>query len=58
MIERDTPLRGLVEGGTEMGARVSARLLQTIFFPGSALHDLAVVVAGGEIKAAVRPEAA
>jgi diadenylate cyclase len=52
VIVRDTPLRGLVEGGTELGARVSARLLQTIFFPGSALHDLAVVIAGGEIKAA------
>lgn len=52
VIERDTPLRGLVEGGTEIGARVSSRLIQTIFFPGSALHDLAVVISGGEIKAA------
>jgi diadenylate cyclase len=52
VLERETPLRGLVEGGTPLGAQVSARLLQTIFFPGSALHDLAVVIGGNEIQAA------
>jgi diadenylate cyclase len=52
VIERQTPLKGLVEGGTHLGAKVSARLLQTIFFPGSALHDLAVVIHNDEIRAA------
>ncbi len=52
VIERESSLKGLVEGGTVMNSAVSARLLQTIFFPGTALHDLAVVVSGGEIKAA------
>lgn len=52
VIERQTPLKGLVEGGTAIHGQVTARLLQTIFFPGSALHDLAVVVQGDQIKAA------
>lgn len=51
-LERTSGLRGLVEGGTPMDAELSARLLQTIFFPGSALHDLAVVVRGQRIVAA------
>lgn len=52
VIERETPLKSLVDGGTVLHAAVSARLLQTLFFPGTALHDLAVVVRGGEILAA------
>lgn len=53
VIEREIGLRGLVkEGGTPIGGAVSARLLQTIFFPNSALHDLAVVIADGMIQAA------
>lgn len=52
VIERDVGLRGLVEGGTDINATISSRLLQTIFFPGSALHDLAVVVRGTTLAAA------
>lgn len=52
VLERDTALKGLVEGGTTINAEVSARLLQTIFFPGSALHDLAVLIHEGTIRAA------
>ena len=52
VLERESGLKGLVEGGTPLHARVSARLLQTIFFPGSALHDLAVIIKGGEVIAA------
>lgn len=51
-IERQSGLKGLTEGGTAMDAELSARLLQTIFFPGSALHDLAVVVRGQRVVAA------
>lgn len=51
-IERQTPLGGLVEGGTPLNALLSSRLLQTIFFPGAALHDLAVIVNGKTIRAA------
>jgi diadenylate cyclase len=52
VVEREHRLKGLVEGGTAIQGQVSARLLQTIFFPGSALHDLAVIVRGGEVVAA------
>jgi diadenylate cyclase len=52
VLERQVGLKGLIEGGTPMGARVSARLLQTIFFPGTALHDLAVLIKGNIVEAA------
>lgn len=52
VIERSIPVAGAVEGGTPMNAELTSRLLQTIFFPGSALHDLAVVLKGKRIAAA------
>lgn len=52
VIEREIGLRATVEGGTVLGAELSSRLLQTIFFPGTALHDLAVVIKGRVIHAA------
>ncbi|MBX3381270.1 MAG: diadenylate cyclase CdaA [Phycisphaeraceae bacterium] len=52
VIERSIAVAGAVEGGTPMNAELSSRLLQTIFFPGSALHDLAVVIKGKRIAAA------
>lgn len=52
IIERQIGLRGLVEGGTRLNALLTPQILQTIFFPGTALHDLAVVVRGREIEAA------
>ncbi|MFA6043775.1 MAG: diadenylate cyclase CdaA [Phycisphaerales bacterium] len=52
VIERQIGLTGLTEGGTPMNALLSARLLQTIFFPGSALHDLAVIIKDRTIKSA------
>lgn len=44
VLQRQVGVAGLVEGGTPLNAELTSRLLQTIFFPGSALHDLAVVV--------------
>ena len=52
VIERQTQLGGITEGGTLLNAELSAPLLQTIFFPGSALHDLAVVVKGRRLVSA------
>ena len=52
VIQRQVGLEGLVEGGTPMEAVLTSRLLQTIFFPGTALHDLAVVVKGKVVHAA------
>jgi diadenylate cyclase len=51
-IERQIGLTGIIEGGTVLNAELTSRLLQTIFFPGSALHDLAVVIRGRTIYAA------
>lgn len=52
VLERQVQLEGLTEGGTLLKAELSARLLQTIFHPGTALHDLAVIVRGKVIHAA------
>ncbi|MFG0305191.1 MAG: diadenylate cyclase [Phycisphaerales bacterium JB040] len=52
VVERVVGLKGLTEGGTVLNAELSARLLQTIFYPGSALHDLAVIVRGKRVHAA------
>ena len=51
-IERQTNLRYIVEGGTRVDAAVSDDLLNTIFWPGSALHDMGVVISGDKIIAA------
>ncbi len=51
-LERETGLEDVARSGTRIGARVSAELLQTIFFPASPLHDGAVVIRGEEILAA------
>lgn len=52
VIERSVGLRVMTEGGETIDADVSDRLLRAIFFPGSALHDLAVVIRGSRIYAA------
>jgi diadenylate cyclase len=52
VIERQVGLTGVVEGGTVLNADLTSRLLQTIFFPGSALHDLAVIVRGRTVHSA------
>lgn len=51
-IVRNVGLGGIVEGGTRLNADVSAALLQSIFWPNSALHDLGVVIEGRKIVAA------
>lgn len=51
-IQRDVGLSGIVEEGVRLDARLSAELLNTIFWPGSALHDLGVVIQNGRIAAA------
>jgi diadenylate cyclase len=51
-IERNVGLGGLVEGGVVLDATISARLLQSIFWPNNPLHDLGVVVRGDRVAAA------
>jgi diadenylate cyclase len=48
-IERDTGLGGIAESGTRINADLSAELLETIFFPNTALHDLGVIISQGRI---------
>jgi len=51
-IERLVGLGGLVQTGTSVDAEVSAGLLNTIFYPGSALHDMGVIISNGRVAAA------
>jgi len=51
-IERSARLGGLIEGGIRINAEVSARLLESIFWPNSPLHDLGVIIRGSRILAA------
>lgn len=51
-IERQVGLGGIVEAGIRVDADVSKELLNTIFWPGSALHDMGVILRGDRIVAA------
>ena len=51
-IERDVGLGGLGETGTILNANLTPELLDTIFWPGSMLHDMGVVIRNGKISAA------
>ncbi|MCC5829247.1 MAG: diadenylate cyclase CdaA [Phycisphaeraceae bacterium] len=51
-LERQVGLRALIETGTKIDALVSSELLNTIFWPGSALHDMGVVISEDRIVAA------
>ena len=51
-IEQEVGLEEYAQAGSRQRVRVSAEMLQTIFTPGSPLHDGAVIVVGDEIRAA------
>ncbi|MHC4480486.1 MAG: diadenylate cyclase CdaA [Planctomycetota bacterium] len=51
-IEREVGLRGYVEGGIRLDAEVSAELIKTIFWPGTPLHDGAIVIRQQRVAAA------
>lgn len=52
VVERRVALGEFIETGVRLDSNVSAELLKTIFFPGTALHDMAAVVRGDRIVAA------
>ena len=52
VLEGETGLEEYIESGERIDADVSARLLTTIFFPGTPLHDGAVIIRGDRIIAA------
>ena len=51
-IERQVGLVALTEGATLVDAVVSSSLLNTIFYPGSALHDMGVIIRNARVAAA------
>jgi diadenylate cyclase len=51
-LERETKLTEYIESGVVIDASLSKRLLESIFYPGSPLHDGAVIVQGSRVAAA------
>lgn len=51
-VERSVGLGGIIESGSQVNGRLTATLLNTIFYPGSPLHDMGVVIREGRIAAA------
>jgi diadenylate cyclase len=51
-VERDVRLGTLIESGMPLDAQLTSELLVTIFWPGSPLHDMGVIIRGGRIAAA------
>jgi diadenylate cyclase len=52
VLERQVALGEFIETGVRLDARVTADLLKTIFYPGTPLHDMAVVIRGDRMVAA------
>ncbi len=52
VIERRVALGEFIETGVRLEANVTAELLKTIFYPGTILHDMAVVIRGDKAIAA------
>ncbi|MGA1980197.1 MAG: diadenylate cyclase CdaA [Sedimentisphaerales bacterium] len=52
VIEKKVALGEFIETGVRIDAMVTAELLKTIFYPGTALHDMAVIVRGDRAVAA------
>jgi diadenylate cyclase len=51
-IERSVGLEGIIQAGTRIDGQLSADLLKSIFWPGTALHDMGVVIRGDRVLAA------
>jgi diadenylate cyclase len=52
VIERQVALGEFISGGVMIDAQVTSELLRTIFYPGTPLHDMAVVIRGDRMIAA------
>ncbi len=52
VIERDIEIKDIIATGVIMDSEISPQLLVNIFVPKTPLHDGAVVISGGRIKAA------
>lgn len=54
-VTREVGLAGLAEKGVSVDAKVTRELLETIFQPGSALHDMGVIIQDDRVVAASCP---
>jgi uncharacterized protein (TIGR00159 family) len=52
VIEQDVPLENYEKTGDIINADINSRLIENIFFKNSPLHDGALIVADGRLKAA------
>ncbi len=52
VLEKHTGLSELIDNGVPVNATIKSQLLETIFFPGSPLHDGAVIIRDGVVAAA------
>lgn len=52
VIEKQVALGEFIDTGVRIDARVTADLVRTIFHPGTALHDMAVIIRGDRVIAA------
>ena len=52
VIEKQVALGEFIDTGVRIDARVTADLIRTIFHPGTALHDMAVIIRGDRVIAA------
>ncbi len=51
-VERTVGLGALMETGTLLDAELNPSVLNTIFYPGTALHDMGVIIRNGRVAAA------
>jgi len=52
VLERDIEIKDIIATGVQLDAEISPQLIVNIFVPNTPLHDGAIVVSGGRIKAA------
>jgi diadenylate cyclase len=52
VVERNDSVDSIIQKGTTIGAMVSPKLLETIFYPGNPLHDGAVLIKGNQVVSA------
>lgn len=52
VIEQQVALGEFIDTGVRIDAKITADLLRTIFHPGTALHDMAVIIRGDRVIAA------
>ena len=52
VIEQRVALGEFIETGVRIDAKVTSDLLRTIFHPGTALHDMAIIIRGDRVVAA------